>query len=174
MTAKLRRRVKGVNARAVPRTPSASPRRTAAGDAFSALVVQLFRVHGLLSSAGDALARPAGQTSARWQVLASVEDAPATVAAIARTFGLARQSVQRVANLLVRDGLAGFAPNPANRRADLLQLTPRGRSTLRTIQRAQRAWANSLGAELGVTALRDVGEQLRRVRDALARRADKD
>ncbi len=54
---------------------------------------------GLLTAAGDVLARPAGQTSARWQVLAAVEDAPATVADVARALGLARQSVQREADL---------------------------------------------------------------------------
>jgi hypothetical protein len=82
------------------------PSRTAAGDAFSALVVQIFRLNGLLLSAGDALAEPAGQTSARWRVLAAVEDKPRSVAQIARAWGLARQSVQGVADVVVRDGLA--------------------------------------------------------------------
>src|SRR5689334_25322427 len=82
--------------------------RTAAGDAFSALVARIFRLNGQLAAAGDALSRPAGQTSARWQVLAMLEDEPATVAAIARVLGLARQSVQRIADLLEADGLIAF------------------------------------------------------------------
>src|SRR5262245_27861573 len=82
--------------------------RTAAGDAFSSLVVQIFRLGGLLLAAGDSLAKPSGQTSARWQVLAAVEAAPASVAQIARALSLARQSVQRVADVLSREGLAVY------------------------------------------------------------------
>lgn len=137
--------------------------RTPAGDAFSALVVQVFRLNGLLAAAGDALAKPAGQTSARWQVLAAVEDAPATVAQIARAMGLARQSVQRVADVLEQDGLAAYEENPGHRRAKLLRLTSRGRSALHTIQAAQRAWADALGAEIGEADLRQASVVLARV-----------
>src|SRR5262245_27834345 len=50
--------------------------RSPAGDAFSALVVQVLRLGGLLTAAGDALSKPAGQSSARWQVLAAADYAP--------------------------------------------------------------------------------------------------
>jgi len=50
-----------------------SSARTPAGDAFTTLVVQILRLNGHLTAAGDALARPAGQTSARWQVMGVVE-----------------------------------------------------------------------------------------------------
>src|SRR3712207_6561230 len=70
--------------------------RTPAGDAFSELVVRVFRVNGLLVAAGDDLAGREGQSTARWQVLAMVEDEPRSVAHIARFLGLARQSVQRL------------------------------------------------------------------------------
>jgi len=148
--------------------PAGIPSRTAAGDAFSALVVQVFRLDGLLLSAGDALAEPAGQTSARWRVLAAVEDEPATVAQIAHRWGLARQSVQRVADVLVRDGLAVYEENPHHRRAQLLVLAPKGRSALRTIQSAQRDWANALGAQIGEADLRQASAILSRVQRAVA------
>jgi DNA-binding MarR family transcriptional regulator len=146
------------------------PPRTASGDAFSALVVQVFRLNGLLLAAGDALARPAGQTSARWRVLAAVEDAPATVAQIAHAWGLARQSVQRVADALVREGLALYADNPSHRRAKLLQLRPQGRAALRTVQAAQREWADGLGAEIGEADLRQASAILARVLHVVKRR----
>jgi DNA-binding MarR family transcriptional regulator len=139
------------------------PSRTPAGDAFTTLVVQILRLNGHLTAAGDALARPAGQTSARWQVMGVVEHGPATVAQIARALGLARQSVQRIADLLEADGLAEFVANPADRRAGLLQFTDAGRAALRTIQSAQRAWANTLGAEIGEDDLRRASEVLARV-----------
>jgi DNA-binding MarR family transcriptional regulator len=132
------------------------------------LVVQVFRLDGLLLAAGDALAGPAGQTSARWRVLAAIEEKPLSVAQIARTWGLARQSVQRVADVLVREGLAEYAENPSHRRAQLLVLTPQGRSALHTIQSAQRVWANALGAEIGEADLRQASAILSRVLRAVA------
>jgi DNA-binding MarR family transcriptional regulator len=151
--------------------PESAPRaRTPAGDALSDLVVKVFRLGGLLSAAGDALAEPAGQTSARWRVLASIEDGPTTVAQIARGWGYARQSVQRVADLLVKEGFAAYEENPGHRRAQLLRLTPRGRAALRTIQAAQRSWADALGAELGEADLRRASAVLDRLIQAVATR----
>jgi DNA-binding MarR family transcriptional regulator len=146
--------------------PSAGE-RTPAGDAFSELVVRVFQLDGLLAGAGDDLARPAGQTSARWRVLAAVEDAPSTVSQIAREWGLARQSVQRVADVLVEERWATYGENPEHRRARLLRLTGRGRRTLRQIQAAQRSWADALGAEIGEADLRTASAILARVQDAL-------
>jgi DNA-binding MarR family transcriptional regulator len=146
--------------------------RSPAGDSLSMVVVQVLRLGGLLIAAGDALAEPAGQTSARWQVLAGAEHTPSTVAQIARRLGLARQSVQRVADLLEREGLAVYEDNPDDQRAQLLCLTQRGRSALAAIQKAQRAWANELGARIGETDLRRAAEVLERLSAALAERND--
>lgn len=152
------------------KSDSDSATRTPAGDAFSELVVLVFRLNGLLAAAGDALAEPAGQTTARWRVLAAIEDAPLTVSQIARGWGLARQSVQRVADVLVHDGLAVYEENPGHRRAQLLRLTPHGRSALRRIQAAQRTWADALGAEIGERDLRSASVTLGRVLRSLASR----
>jgi DNA-binding MarR family transcriptional regulator len=146
---------------------STSPKRTPAGDAFSELVVQVFRLDGLLAGAGDALARPAGHTSARWRVLAAVEEGPLTVSQIARAWGLARQSVQRVADDLVQEGWADYEENPGHRRAQLMRLLPRGRRALHRIQAAQRSWADALGAEIGEADLRRASSILARVIRAL-------
>jgi DNA-binding MarR family transcriptional regulator len=141
--------------------------RTPAGDAVSVVAVQVLRLAGLLLEVGDALAAPTGQTSARWRVLAAVEDAPATVATVARALGQARQSVQRVADLLAAEGLAAFEENPDDRRAMLVRLTARGRSTLRAIQDAQRGWADRLGAAVGARELAAASATLARLTDAL-------
>ena len=133
---------------------NASESRTPAGDALSELVVLIFRLDGLLTATGDSLAQPAGQTSARWRVLATVDDGPATVAQVARAWGLARQSVQRVADVLVEERFCRYDENPGHRRAQFLRITPRGRRALRTIQAAQRTWADAMGAEIGETDLR--------------------
>jgi DNA-binding MarR family transcriptional regulator len=142
--------------------------RTAAGDALSELVVHVFRLDGLLKATGDALAEPAGQTTARWRVLAAVENGPMTVAQIARAWWLTRQSVQRIADLLERDGLVAYEENPAHRRAQLVRLTPNGDAALRRIRAAQRDWANALGDRLATNELQTANRVLASVIDALA------
>ena len=137
--------------------------RTPAGDAFSALVIRVFRLNGLLEDEGDALARPAGQTTARWQVLAAVEDTPRSVAEIARVLSLARQSVQRVADALEAGGLVGYADNPRHRRARLVVPTAAGLDRLRRIQDEQRPWSDRLGADVGVRDLATINRLLDRV-----------
>jgi DNA-binding MarR family transcriptional regulator len=150
--------------RSVPKRQHAvNHSRTPAGEAWSRLVVEVFRLDGALTASGDALARPAGQTTARWRVLASIEDEPRTVAQIARAWSFARQSVQRVADGLARDGLVALEDNPAHRRAKLLRLTPRGARTLARIQAAQTAWANELGARIGAADLDAAAAILARV-----------
>ena len=153
------------------RAPAA---RTPAGDALGAVAIRVLRLAGPLTAAGDALARPAGQTSARWQVLAALENAPATVADVARMLGLARQSVQRVADVLAGEGLISYDDNPDHARAKLARLAPRGRAALAAIQGAQRAWANRLGAEIGEAELRRALPALDRLLAALARRPGDD
>ena len=78
-----------------------------------------------------------------------IEHEPATVARIARTLGLARQSVQRVADALEAGGLVAYADNPHHRRARLVGLTSAGRISLDAIQADQRPWADRLGATIG-------------------------
>jgi DNA-binding MarR family transcriptional regulator len=142
--------------------------RGAAGDALSRLVVQVFRLDGALAAAGDALARPAGQTTARWRVLAAVERQPLTVAQIARAWSLARQSVQRIADALEHDGLVAYEDNPGHRRAKLVRLTPAGTAALTQIQAAQRAWADDLGGRIGAADLDDASAILARLLEALS------
>jgi DNA-binding MarR family transcriptional regulator len=123
----------------------------------------VFRLNGLLLAAGDRMAAPVGQTSARWQVLGVVDHGPITVAAVSREMGLARQSVQRTADLLADDGLVQYEDNPDDRRARLLTLTPRGRKALRAIEAAQREWAARLGAAVGGKALAQANESLAQI-----------
>jgi len=147
----------------------ARPTRTSAGDAFTSFVVQVARLGGDFTATGEKLAALGGQTLARWVVLDAAEDGPASVAQIARGRGMARQSVQRVADLLVRDGLAVYEENPVHQRAKLLAPTPRGRRALRTISTAQKAWADALGVEIGEAELRRLSTTLERIQRVTSR-----
>lgn len=130
----------------------------------------VIRLGGLMISAGDTLTRPMGQTTARWLVMDALDDEPATVAQTARLLGLARQSVQRVADLLARDGMVAYADNPGHKRAKLVKLTPRGRRILRQIQATQAAWAEDLGSQLGERSLDEANAALERALAAMGER----
>ncbi|GAA2161022.1 MULTISPECIES: MarR family winged helix-turn-helix transcriptional regulator [Glycomyces] len=140
---------------------------TPRGLAVSELAIAVFRANGALMAAGDALTRPAGLTSARWQVLGVIDHAPATVADIARTMGLRRQSVQQTADALVADGLALLAENPRHRRAKLLEPTGEGRTALAEVERAHAEWADALAAQLQPSQIEAATAALRALTDAL-------
>jgi DNA-binding MarR family transcriptional regulator len=133
------------------------------------LVVHVFRLNGLLIALGDGMAEPSGQTSARWRVLAAIDEKPLSVAQIARAWWLTRQSVQRIADVLVEDGLAIYEDNPNHRRAKLVRITPRGLSALRGIRLRQRTWAEALGEEIGELELREANATLANVVEALTK-----
>ena len=122
--------------------------RTPKADAVTELILEVFRVNGDLLAAGNRLAGPSGQTSARWQVLGALRNGPLTVAGIAREMGLARQSVQRTADLLAEGAVVEYLENPAHRRAKLVSLTPGGERILAEISRRQVAWTNGLAEAL--------------------------
>ena len=128
-------------------------KHSAAGAAATRLILEVFRANGLLLAVGDRLTRPLGLTSARWQVLGALADGPATVAQVARDMGLARQSVQRLANLLEKERLVAFAANPNHRRAALVELTSKGRSAYDRISEIQARWVNRLASGLDARKL---------------------
>ena len=135
---------------------------------LSRTALGVFRLNGQFLAVSEDLARPAGLTAARWQVLGAVLAESRPVAGIARVMGITRQSVQRNADLLVADGLAEYAPNPAHRRAKLLRPTEAGRAAVRRIDPAHAALAAALAGELGDDAFARTAEAL----DALSAALD--
>jgi DNA-binding MarR family transcriptional regulator len=115
-----------------------------------------FRLNGQLLAIAEELARPVGLTAAWWQVLGAALGEPQSVSQIARAMGLTRQSVQRIADLLVERGLASYAENPAHRRAKLVTPTGAGREAVAAINPAHRVAARALVAELGADRLAEV------------------
>jgi DNA-binding MarR family transcriptional regulator len=140
--------------------------------AYTALLDQVVKLAEVVEAVGNGLARPVGQSRARWQVLAAAEDEAAPVGAIACTLGHTRQSVQRVADLLVDEGLGRYRPNPAHQRAKLFEVTARGRAALRKIQAAEsqcaRRAAEGLNPESFDVARQTLNELQQRLESELA------
>ena len=124
------------------------PRRSEQ-ELLSRSALAVFRLNGQMLDVADGLARPVGLTAAWWQVLGAVLGQPMSVAGIARQMGITRQSVQRIADLLVERGLAEYLPNPAHRTAKLLGPTTTGRDAVTRINPAHAAFAKRLANHLG-------------------------
>ncbi|MER8637058.1 MarR family transcriptional regulator [Mesorhizobium sp. M0768] len=139
--------------------------RTEAANVLTELVLAVFRMNGSFLDAADRLAAPIGLTAARWQVLGAVLKEPKSVADIARDMGLARQSVQRLADILAAEGLAAYADNPAHRRAKLLSITDAGRAAVKNIGTRQHVWANRVSEGMDADALKASLDLLRTLTD---------
>ncbi len=138
-----------------------------AADLLGDTALAVFRLNGQFLDVAEELARPVGLTAAWWQVLGAVLNEPLPVAGIARNMGITRQSVQRIADLLVDKGLAEYRPNPAHSRAKLVVPTEAGRAAVARIGPAQRVVAQRLAERLGIEEFRHTLETLRRLSAAL-------
>jgi DNA-binding MarR family transcriptional regulator len=147
-----------------------------AADAITDLALEVFRLNGELIALGDALVADIGLTSARWQVIGAValSATPQTIAQIARNMGLARQSVQRVANDLQRQGVLRYAPNPHHRRAKLVLLTRKGETAYAAAMKRWTPRAAALGSGLTAREVTAALDLLRRVRRNITKDATSD
>ncbi|MEU2675008.1 MarR family transcriptional regulator [Streptomyces sp. NPDC007164] len=136
-------------------------------DALSRTALGVFRLNGQFLAISEELTRPAGLTAAWWQVLGAVLAEPLPVSGIARAMGITRQSVQRIADLLVGKGLAEYVPNPAHRRAKLLRPTEKGRTAVSRIGPGHAEFAARLAEELGEAEFAETVRVLERLSAAM-------
>jgi DNA-binding MarR family transcriptional regulator len=122
----------------------------AAARSYRLLIAEVYELAGRSRATSEVIARRHGQTTARWHVLSVLTDRPATVPGIARRLGLARQSVQRVADDLIAAGCVQAVANPDHQRSPLLQLTALGRAQLQALTEDSAA---DRAARLAVAAL---------------------
>ena len=137
------------------------------GVALRDLMLDVFRLNGALLRHGAALTAPLGQTQARWQVIGAVAEATRTVPQIARRMGMTRQGVQRVADLLVDEGIVTLERNPDHARSPLLRLTQKGRRLEQKLGNFGARWSESMAEgmnardlERAVAVIRDVVRRL--------------
>jgi DNA-binding MarR family transcriptional regulator len=140
---------------------------TRTGKAFTELILEIFQFNGRLLAAGDRLAKPLGLTSARWQVLGAIEERPLPVAQIARNMGLARQNVQRLADVLQEEGFVAYTTNPDHQRAKLVCLTDKGQRAMTQLARSQALWANRIVSNAGAGEIQEALSLLKKLRSRL-------
>jgi DNA-binding MarR family transcriptional regulator len=81
--------------------------------------------------------------------------------------GLTRQSVQRLANVLVDEGFATWEPNPRHRRAKLLKATPQAHAAIRQVATLQHPWSSDIGDAVGERGIRRASRTVQRVLAAM-------
>ena len=142
--------------------------RTAPAGLVPLIIADLYELAGAFRRNGEEIARGLGQTQARWQVLSAASGDARSVPQLARRLGVTRQNVQRIADLLVADGLARFAGNPDHRTSPHLVLTDAGRRSLGDLTRAAQGFHRGLAERLKSVPLATLRRDLGRLRAALA------
>lgn len=132
---------------------------------FLDLVLSLFRLNGLLVSEGDRMAESLGLTSARWKVIGVIALAHSgiTVPGIARVLGQSRQAVQRITDVMERDGLLRYLRNPEHKRSVLVCLTDSGQDVYSALRAVQDPWAIENTEDVPVEELETALQLVRRL-----------
>ena len=117
---------------------------------FLDLVLSIFRLNGLLIAEGDAMTEKLGLTHARWKVIGAValSQNGLTVPGIARVLGQSRQAVQRITDVMVKDGLLEYTENPRHKRSVLVLLSQHGKNVYSTLREVQDPWALDATGEI--------------------------
>lgn len=140
-------------------------KHTQKGQNFTEIVLEIFKVNGLLATEGDRLTKAFGLSSARWKVLGALEMSkiPLTVSQIARTMGLSRQAVQRLTDAMKNDGLLDYQENPQHKRANHVVLSNKGKDVYSLISEIQIPWANQISKRIKAEDLKTTLMTLRRI-----------
>src|SRR5262249_47047332 len=142
---------------------------SASATLFRQLTRAVFAAHSSVLDYGDRANAAFGQSSARWRVMFNIAKGKGTVAEPAREPHYPRQPVQRLADLLVADGLAVYAPDPQDRRRQFISLTAAGSALLAEMEAEFDLWSKRLVRAVGkqsvITTIADLHE-LKRVLDA--------
>jgi DNA-binding MarR family transcriptional regulator len=138
-------------------------------DLVPLIIADIYQLAGDLRGRGEEIAQGIGQSQARWQVLSAASAEPKTVPQIARRLGVSRQAVQRLANELVEEQMARFAPNPDHQGSPHLVLTKDGKAALARLTKAGTAFHERVAATASAAELQAIHQGLRRLIGALER-----
>jgi DNA-binding MarR family transcriptional regulator len=122
---------------------------------FLDLVLSVFRLNGLLVAVGDSMTRDLELTSARWRVLGviALSSSGLTVPGIARVLGQSRQAVQRISDVMVKNGLLKYSENPNHKKSVLVTLTEKGKQVYGELRAVQDPWALETTLDMSDTDL---------------------
>jgi DNA-binding MarR family transcriptional regulator len=104
-----------------------SVNRTVAGQAIEDLIIEIVATFFLLRAEGMRIGVVSSSGEGYWSVLRLLKvNGAQTVPQLARYRYVPRQSIQKLANQMLADGVIELVNNPAHKRSKLLRLTPKG------------------------------------------------
>ncbi len=141
------------------------------------LMRECFRLNRSLLGVSQQLTDGTSVTGAQWGVLTALaqrdpQEDPLTVAETARRMGLARQSVQRVTDVLEENGLVEYLPNPADKRAKYAVVTRVGNRLLTTLEDRQLRWVADIVSGHSSEDIRTAMLLIRDIRDKITSQLD--
>ena len=141
--------------------------RNDTSECFTQFTRALFAAHNMVLKHGDLVTGKYQQTSARWRILGNIEPCPLTVSQIAKLTGYTRQSIQRLADALVDERLATYAP-AIDRRTQNLCITEKGKEVLEKLAEYENEWVARITQTLSVEELTGLTRALEKVKVVLA------
>jgi DNA-binding MarR family transcriptional regulator len=147
--------------------------RTSAGKGMEELIVEIVATFFLLRAEGMRIGVVSPSGEGYWSVLRLLKvNGAQTVPQIARYRYVPRQSVQKLANEMLADGVIELVNNPAHKRSKLLRLTPKGEAVFQELSDRIAVLTETLAqqedaAQLqnAVVVVKHLHEQLRQMLD---------
>jgi DNA-binding MarR family transcriptional regulator len=140
---------------------------SASAKLFRQLTRAVFAAHASVLRYGDSANAIFAQSSARWRVMFNIGQGNGTVSEIARATDYTRQSIQRLADSLVADGLAIYIPDPEDRRKQFITLTAKGGTLLAEMEADFDRWSKPLVQTLGKQNVLSMIEDLHELKQVL-------
>ena len=142
--------------------------RTQAGQAIEDLIVEIVATFFLLRAEGIRIGVVSSSGEGYWSVLRLLKvRGPQTVPQLARYRYVPRQSVQKLANEMLHDGVIEFLNNPAHKRSKLLRLTPKGEAVFQEMSDRIATLAETLAEQQDTAQLQNAANVVKQLHEQL-------
>lgn len=142
--------------------------RTQAGQAIEDLIIEIVATFFLLRAEGMRIGVVSSSGEAYWSVLRLLKvNGPQTVPQLARYRYVPRQSVQKLANEMLNEGVIEFLNNPAHKRSKLLRLTPKGEAVFAEMNDRIASLAETLAEQQNAAQVQNAADVVKHLHEQL-------
>ncbi len=148
-------------------------KRTEAGQAIEDLIIEIVATFFLLRAEGMRIGVVSPSGEGYWSVLRLLKiNGPQTVPQLARYRYVPRQSVQKLANEMLADGVIELVNNPAHKKSKLLRLTPEGDIVFQEMSDRIAKLAETLAKQQDATQLQNAADVVKKLHEQLREMLD--
>ncbi|WNZ25835.1 MarR family transcriptional regulator [Leptolyngbya sp. NK1-12] len=143
-------------------------KRTKAGRAIEDLIIEIVATFFLLRAEGMRIGVVSPSGESYWSVLRLLKIyGSQTVPQIARYRYVPRQSVQKLANEMLKDGVIELVNNPAHKRSKLLRLTSKGEVVFQEMSDRIAELAETLAKQQDAAQLQNAADVVKKLHEQL-------